>query len=314
MAKTIQQQDSRFLNPAIQPYPEASPYLSDAENAAQLEENSRLGFLQSSWARALRSGAFTTVTQMLNGNLNGWAQISPNFSPTDGGTNPITYMARHDSDTSAYMLQRLTAHALINAGIELRVPDARQLLPADYALMSANTELASAVVMETIKQFENRQGGEPYRPNFMTYFASEPASFNIDSVDGQLAFDERARFNAFTNLKRNHDIIGNILRDRSRNHKDMLVRGMDEDQLGFWLKPLSYDHKRLTYGRLPRPPFELEELHGLIVSEASTAKPYIAGLSARKDWDAERFALEKYTELQAEAARAYTASPHTPAF
>lgn len=314
MAKLIETNLSTFLNPSVEPYPAPSPFHTDVQSAESLEAESRHGFLQNCWARALRTGSYTSVNSLLNGRLEGWAKISPNFSPTEGGINPITYIAQNDDQPSQYLNQRLTAHALIAAGVELRVPDARQLLPADYALMSANVELAATVVLATIEQFENRKGGDPYKPNIMTFFASEAASFDFDKAEGN-AFDERARLNAFANLRRNHAVISDIIRDRARNHKDMTIRGMDDAQLGYWLKPLTHAGQRLTYGRLPRPPFEVEELHGLIRAEATAPRVHTPNaLSAKADWDIERHTIERYSLLQAKAARDYNQSAPAPVF
>lgn len=253
-----------------------------------------------------------SVTQLLNGKMAGWEQISPNFSPTEGGTSPISYMAQQEQLPQFYLQQRLTAHALIAAGAELRVPDARGLLPADYALMSPNTELVKEVVIATIEQFENRKGGQPYKPNIMAYFASTPASFNPDTAEGN-PFDERERMNAFANLRRNHAVIGDILRDRARNHKDMTLRAMDDAQIGFWLKPLSHDGVRLSYGRLPRPPFELEELHGVIRAEASAPRLHFTS-SARGEENAEYRAVTQYELLRVQAANDYVQTHRPSAF
>jgi hypothetical protein len=311
---------SHLFDARLEPFAPPSPY--PAEQALTPEQENDIGNhfqLRQCWAHALKNGRIEAVRRLVTGTMGHWPQISANFSPTDGGLNPITFIAQNDQRRDDFTVQRITAETLIRHGVELRVPDHRCLLPADHALMSANTDLAVSVVMATIEQFENRKNGDPYKPGILTYFASEPATYQWDKDENP--FDERNRLNAYCNLLRSHKAIGVVIMDRARNHKDMVIRGMDDAQMDFWVRPLSIEHRRATYGRMPRPGFELEEMYGTLRAELDDydhlkregVGPH-AVARVSKTHSINAASIERFLGLQAAEARKFHAQPTAQVF
>lgn len=110
------------------------------------------------------------------------------------------------------------AKCLIDHDAKLNIMDYKGLLPADYALLSVNTELSREIVLSTLRVSTERDSNWVYRPNIKALFSTIPAE---------------GRESAYTVLKCNLEAVRNGL-EQAMLHGDHTLQYMPRTEIDFW--------------------------------------------------------------------------------
>ncbi len=154
------------------------------------------------WGVAIRHADVPGVARLLK------QGISPNQPINIYRASPLKEILLMDDNPALYPHQATIVQMLIGHGAELGVPDHRILLPADYALISKNTDAAMAVILATVEHFSETRKA-PYRPSynrlFSNIFGSRKRPERIEQMDRNLRA-VHAHFNAIIEKTRVADI------------------------------------------------------------------------------------------------------------
>ncbi len=159
--------------------------------------------------------------------------------PTTGlpSATPLAALALADKEPAKYPEQIKLARALIKHGAELTVFDVHKMLPADWALMSRNQELAFEVYSQTIQRLYKRDMRLPYTPN----------------IDGFLVIcaDHEQWQERFGQMRDNHSFMQMCIKEELAM-KSPLSIALHTKEKEYWRR----DFPRKE-DRVPRPSLEL---------------------------------------------------------
>ncbi|PZQ47418.1 MAG: hypothetical protein DI551_03385 [Micavibrio aeruginosavorus] len=152
--------------------------------------------LREEWREALKAGKDRKVRGLMRRH-----KIDADFPANIKGDHPLKIIALSDEDPSKFDHQVRTAKTLIERGCELTVPDSRFMLPADYAMMSANTTLAAMIAVKTILELSEGNRALGYTPN----------------MDGWLKThdDTEERLRRMGNFVRNCNTVGDVVMNQN---------------------------------------------------------------------------------------------------
>lgn len=176
--------------------------------------------IQKKWRTALLCGDFAMVRKLI-----ATEDLSPSMATTPDGEHPLKTLAQADAYPEFHQHQAVIAYALIAQGCAITEPDKYFMLPADYAMLSGNRELALTVVKETIERFHDnysfalRQNPDQ-EPRL---YVPDTAPFFATCLDGP------TRLRTYTNYVRNK----NYLAEKLFSDTD-LPTTMLEDEWDYW--------------------------------------------------------------------------------
>ncbi len=210
--------------------------------------------LRNAWMVALRDGNRAFAEDLIYKK-----DLSPSYSPSELGGNPLVFLALQDTHCKKFRAQAELAELLIDGGCELKIPDIYNMVPADYAMLSKNTEAATIIVRETMVR--NSNPAKPYIPNVDGYFAT--------MCDEN---DRKARFGAM--LYNHNDIRETFISDvRVGLDPEIASCLIDNDVGAYWNNPL-----KLDLSDLPEPSEEFTQVvnkrPGLVSAEEAMSAQY----------------------------------------
>lgn len=198
------------------------------------------------------------LEDIIHGNLNSLRhlmrkfQLSPDYPVNHLGETPLKALLMVESNPKAQTRQILIAEHLIASGAELRMHDKYFLLPADYAMLSGNTEAAKLVILKTIEQ--NKKRGLDYIPYLEPYFA---AIIHADEA-----------YKSFEKYRNNH----NSCREFFLTEGSSALKSMSHEELDYWTSPFN---QRLA--DMPAASRELAEAYEACMKSAQAAGETING-------------------------------------
>lgn len=185
------------------------------------------------WRKAMINGDVDTVCQMMNQQNERW--VSANFSTDDSGESPLVTLLMNDKGNEHVKSQQCDiAEYLIQAGCHLNLRDNSGMLPADWAMLSENYDLAKAVIRYTIIEQAQKSCPEEHRfiPNARLFFLKTP--------------DEAERLHRFEIFVRNQKTMGNDFTYDTKGPDRELGLHMTIDQIEYWEEPTKINYEMVT--------------------------------------------------------------------
>ena len=214
-------------------------------------------------------------------------KISPDQPITeDHPRSPLIDLALHPSKTLQDAIDRQdTIKTLIQNGATLTLRDYCRLIPADYACVGCNPDIAATIVLATLKHIEEKNLDLTWRPALNRFFAT------IGS--------ERERTDYQRNLLRNAQSIRAAITNAVESEDPHILSLMQtQEEADYWLS-----FKAPPIDKLPMPPTPLiqqfTKVHSIANSMVSMKDP--PKLYDLKAWHGNE--LFKLRFLQWETAR-----------
>lgn len=197
--------------------------------------------IRKQWYDALRKGDLKDALQLMERRF-----LSANFAATVTGENPLVTLAKADKNSEYYLHQATLAQILIGRGCELGIPDVYKMLPADWAMLSDNRELACIIVPATVLAFHKAGRINSYAHSIEGFFLT--------------CNDDNERMRRFDALLRNRRNVGKVLLSAiSASVETPLGNAITKAELDYWSREIEECHP----DDMPFPSLALEvcQLH-----------------------------------------------------